>query len=151
MDKEYLELRQELESEAEGPIVNQAVVSTRKGTTVSDVPDGLFGLMAFSDSVLIYKHYPQNSWISMLTRGNSRNLESKPITLIIPIRNIESLDRFAETSFLRKLFINPDPVYSITFTDNRNLKQTLVLNIGYSAGGEKELYRMLSQCLADAD
>ncbi len=148
VDKEYLELQQELEAEAGGKIINQAVVSIRTGTTVNELQDGLFGLLAFTDSVLVFKHYPQNSWISMLTRGNSRKLETKEVTLIIPMESIEELDRFAETTFLRKLFLNPDPVYTISFRDNHNLRQTLIINLGFCKSGEKTYYKMLTESLS---
>lgn len=143
MSDEYAELQTALEAEAGGPILNHAMVRIQRGTTAPDVTPDLFGLLAVTPTRLLFKHYAQDNWFSGMF--SAKNRKSREVSLLVDFSDIVSLERFAETSFFKRLFFTPEPFYSIQYRDTNRIQRKIQLSVSFCKTGEASFFRQLSE------
>lgn len=142
MSEEFDMLQKELEAEAGGKILNNAMVRIQAGTTSPELSADLQGLLVLTEERLLFKHYAQDNWFSGMF--SARNSKDKAVSLGIDFSDIVSVKRYVETSLFRRLFFRSEPFYSIEYRDKSNILRTFQLIISFCKSGETSFFSQLS-------
>lgn len=145
MSDEFDILQKELEAEAGGKILNNAMVRIQAGTTSPELSADLQGLLVLTAEKLLFKHYAQDNWFSGMF--SAKNRRGREISQVIDFSDIVSFKRYVETSFFRRLFFRSEPFYSFEYRDKSNILRTIHLTISFCKTGEASFYDCLSTSL----
>lgn len=138
--------KQELARLAEGEIINQAMVRLLPESTPVEQRGDLYGLLAYSDQKIVFKHFVNHNWLSTLMTSSSGSMgNDKEITLVIERTGVIELSRSASEGFWQKLFAGVEPSYTLRYRDDdTGQTETLLLTIVHAEGGEKEFFQKLT-------
>jgi len=92
--------------------------------------NNLWGLIITTSGGFRFHHFPQNSWIDVLTR-NAEKAPPKEKTFFLPKEKIISSELIKETKWWKKIFSSDPPLYIITFTDDTGCEKKLLFEAGY--------------------
>jgi hypothetical protein len=137
---------QELMALADGEILNQAMVRLLPESTPVEKGVDLYGLLAFSDKKIVFKHFANHNWLSTLMAGSSDTMrDDKEITLVIDRGNVQELTRSAPEGFWQRLFGGNEPTYTLLYRDETSRDTaTLLLTVVHAQSGEKRFFEELS-------
>jgi len=92
---------------------------------------GIWGLVINTSGGFRFNHFPQNSWIDVITRPADRD-PPKEKTIFIPKENIVSSELIKETKWWKRL-VNPlPPRLVIIYMDDTDNKKKLIFEAEYN-------------------
>ncbi len=118
----------------------------------ADIADSLWGLLIATEGGFRFHHFPQESWISALSRVTSGGGKGpKEVTLFIPAEKIISVECRIERNWLKKIFTAGRPLFVLRYchedgreyelfaeTDNKSIEIVEALRkIVEETGGKK--------------
>ncbi|MCL2215143.1 MAG: hypothetical protein FWC06_08050 [Treponema sp.] len=89
---------------------------------------GIWGLIIETSGGWRFHHFPQNSWIDLLTRFADSG-QPKEKTIFLPQEKITSAQIIKETKRWKKLFTNTAPLLSIKYTDEAGNEKRLLFEV----------------------
>ncbi len=86
----------------------------------ADIEYSLWGLLIATDGGFRFHHFPQESWISALSRVTSGGGGKGPkeVTLFIPAEKIISVECRIERNWLKKIFTASHPLFVLRYYSN---------------------------------
>ena len=98
----------------------------------------IWGLVIATSGGFRFHHFPQTSWITVLSRLGSLNDPPKEKTIFIPSDRIISAVLHKETKWYKRIFLPNAPHLVIRYCDDTGAEKELLLQTEYKSDGIAE-------------
>lgn len=94
----------------------------------ADLAFPLWGLLIATDGGFRFHHFPQESWLTALSRATTGGGKEAPKekTAFIPLEKIISIEYKIEKSWLKKIFLSAQPLFILRYYDDDGQEWELI-------------------------
>jgi hypothetical protein len=91
--------------------------------------EALWGLAIATDKSFIFHHFPQEGWLTLLSRAATGGPGPEEVVVKIPLQNVTSCRLEKDKGWFQRIFKTAPPRLIITYSDDAGLPSSIIVEI----------------------